>query len=405
MVPGTFLPVMVVIALSLVNLTSISCGTEAGKVPRRLVSKGGKGVLELRGDVWGYPSSAWFVSPSTGKETQLQTGCETYIVGAAISDDGTCITLEYHVSSGGHAEAFVREKGGVFKRLFESYDVDEWITSGKVAGLTRSYFPHYPHRSIHHSISLASSPNRFIFELGFGALRVSYSLDQQRITGWDRIVFAERSPARLALRELSGERGFTLVASGGDDRQAKSTTLVSFPSVPIDRSASEIRLRKVTSGGAAVELMAKVDEAQTAREDGIGEEEAVWKVELSGKGREFKALAARLSRMREEMASPTAKAAWPEVTTFSVIGEAPVGLSVARHPEKILETPPSEESNEPAKTAGELSGESAARALLLSKAKEAIEKGEYREAEKIFKEVLSKPVEKHRSRGGVHPKP
>ena len=386
------------IALGLVSFASISFGVEADdeqrvNVPRRLTPKSGNVILELRGDTWGFPTSAWLVSPSTGKETFLARP-ETYIYSGAISDDGRCIALHYHVSSGGYAEAFVRWKGGAFKRLFESHYADKLIASGKVDGLSGKDIPRLSHRNTNHGISLASSPNRFVFDIGNGELLLTYSVDKHRVTGWDRVFFSGRYPAGIGLRELSGRRGFALVAQGNDDEAIPATTLCTFPNVSIDRRASKIHLRRATGDGERVELTAKVDELGTAREDEIGKAEAVWNVELSGKGKEFDALTARLSRMKEEKTNTT-KADWPDVTKFSVIGKAPVGFSVARNPEEITRTLPGKESGDPATIGGKPSiqqdaGLSTERTLLLGKAKEAIEKGDYREAEKIYQQLLTK---------------
>jgi len=367
------------------------------KIIRAFGSKKGDVILELRGKE-NTAREAWAFFPRSGKRRCLAVP-ETYIEGGAISEDGRCIALRYHVSSGGWTEAFVRAgKGEAFSRLFGSAYADRLISAGRVRGLSKKDIPSFEYRNTFHELHLRSSPNCFISDIGQGKIHVTYSVEKRRIVEWDRRVFAGRSFKRISLRELSGHRGFALVRGGAYSEPVlemtfADETLVKFPSTASGAGTRKWSLRKTSEAGGTVEMNLEVDEAETSADEEIDRDEAIWRVELSGQGRDFAALAASLTKIREELTADAEKANWPEVTKFSVIGKAPANLVQARLFESIDRTlsheMPLRLSNDQEHSDEHQAGLSSEAKLLSGRAKEAIEQGNYSEAARIHVSIAA----------------
>lgn len=159
------------------------------KVFKKIVPKHGNVIVELRGreDGLGFPTDAWTVELSSGTRTFLGASWDTYIIGASVSDDGKYIVLRYHISSGGFAEAFAQVKAGQYRKLFDNSYAAEQIEAGSVPGLEAVDVPWIRRsRNVFYGLRLANSPDRLIFDMG--ALAVTYSLEQGRITEWQRSI-------------------------------------------------------------------------------------------------------------------------------------------------------------------------------------------------------------------------
>jgi len=288
------------------------------KVFETLRSKDGKVALEFRGsgraDDIGEPTQAWVIS-AAGKRRFLAMP-ETYILGGGISVDGRYIALSYHVSSGGYGAAFVRTPKGGYREFVDNGYAMAQVEAGKVPGVRFRDIPQTPGRNIHCGIYLAHSPDRLLFPIG-NEFEFTYSLEDRRITGWERLLLEysrsdDESGISLSLRQLSGNRGVALVLHETKKTDERQEMLVSFPAERIDpQKVKKFSVKRTFAKTDVVTLNAR----QVT--EGSESESARWKVDLSGSGVQFSSLLSKLSTYRK-WKSPDAEASvdWPAPGQF-----------------------------------------------------------------------------------------
>ena len=309
---------LLIVAFATSALFGDEVPTLGPEVYQTIRSKDGKVMLELRGRV--LPTQAWVIS-AAGKRRFVALS-ETSIIGAEVSEDGRYIALSYHISSGGYGATFVRLPDGGYRELVDNLYAFEQIKKGHVPGLRLRDIPELPRRSIHCGIFLAHSPDRLIFPISGVSIghevELTYSLEQRRIIGWERLLlecslFDEAWSFSLSLRELSAKRGMALVAhvtqkSGEEDE----TLIVTFPTQKFNpQQDKELHLKRVFGKDEFVALNAR------RLPKGSNNESARWQAEITGSGEQYRSLLAKLSSYRKSR-SPGADVAtdWPAPEKF-----------------------------------------------------------------------------------------